>query len=80
LLLNSNFKYFDGLFFTMLRNGHEIVALVNLRPPHSISIRNETKNNDDEISICQELDSYMYQSVGNVFVFYFSFYYKSKFI
>ena len=42
------------------RHGHEIVALVNLRPPHSISIQNEAKNNADEISICQELDSYMY--------------------
>jgi diphthine-ammonia ligase len=52
-----------------VRNGHEIVALVNLRPPKSLSVQNETieKNdigqNIDELE--QELDSYMYQSVGN---------------
>ena len=52
-----------------VQDGHEIVALVNLRPPNSLSAQNDandtqsvTSNNQ---SIEQELDSYMYQSVGN---------------
>lgn len=51
------------------RNGHEIVALVNMRPPQSVSMKNETQNhhftNNNEIELIQEIDSYMYQSVGN---------------
>ena len=27
-----------------VRHGHEIVALINLRPPHSLSVRNEQPN------------------------------------
>lgn len=56
----------DSTFNMMecIKNGHEIVALVNLRPPQSMSIRNESKQSD-EIELIQELDSYMYQSVGN---------------
>ena len=55
----------DSTFNMMecVRNGHEIVALVNLRPPQSMSIKNETQQN--QIELVQELDSYMYQSVGN---------------
>ncbi len=58
----------DSTFNMMecIRNGHEIVALVNLRPPQSLSIQNEqTSPSSSEIELIQELDSYMYQSVGN---------------
>lgn len=51
-----------------VRNGHEIVGLVNLRPPNSLSVqneRNDSNNNLDEPKLVQEMDSYMYQSVGN---------------
>lgn len=57
-----------------VREGHEIVALVNLRPPNSLSVQNErndsnnnleSKKNADQPELVQELDSYMYQSVGN---------------
>jgi len=57
----------DSTFNMMecIRHGHEIVALVNLRPPNSLSIQNETHSANSHDDICQELDSYMYQSVGN---------------
>jgi diphthine-ammonia ligase len=48
-----------------VQEGHEIVALVNLRPPNSLSARNDNLNANTNGSIEQELDSYMYQSVGN---------------
>lgn len=47
-----------------VQNGHEIVALVNLRPPNSLSAKNDGKSFNNDI-LEQELDSYMYQSVGN---------------
>lgn len=52
----------DSTFNMMecVKHGHEIVALVNLRPPKAIS---RVRESDDEI--VHELDSYMYQSVGN---------------
>lgn len=54
----------DSTFNMMecVKNGHEIVALVNLRPPLCQSAKNENHNSNE---IVQELDSYMYQSVGN---------------
>ena len=66
----------DSTFNMMecVKRGHEIVALVNLRPPHSLSVHNENNRNgnegnvntgDDDDNIVQEIDSYMYQSVGN---------------
>lgn len=61
----------DSTFNMMecIKNGHEIVALVNLRPPNSQSVKNERlvgdgQDNQDEL-VVQELDSFMYQSVGN---------------
>jgi diphthine-ammonia ligase len=56
----------DSTFNMMqcVKNGHEIVALVNLRPPQSLSVKNEQLKNDQS-ELVQELDSYMYQSVGN---------------
>ncbi len=51
-----------------VQEGHEIVALVNLRPPNSLSAQNDANDNQvtsNNQSIEQELDSYMYQSVGN---------------
>lgn len=60
----------DSTFNMMecVKRGHEIVALANLRPPNSVSARNERIDDDDENNkkeLEQELDSYMYQSVGN---------------
>lgn len=58
----------DSTFNMMecVRHGHEIVGLVNLRPPRSQSVRNSSGGGDgEEIELVQELDSYMYQSVGN---------------
>ena len=69
----------DSTFNMMecVKHGHEIVALVNLRPPQSLSVRNDkkgqvtAKETDEEVQVAgdgelvQELDSYMYQSVGN---------------
>lgn len=57
----------DSTFNMMecVKNGHEIVALVNLRPPQPQSIQNKSIQNNSEIEPVQELDSYMYQSVGN---------------
>lgn len=59
----------DSTFNMMecIRHGHEIVALVNLRPPQSMSVKNESRQeqHNNEIELIQELDSYMYQSVGN---------------
>ena len=56
----------DSTFNMMecVKNGHEIVALVNLRPPNSQSVHDEKKSGENE-ELIQELDSYMYQSVGN---------------
>ncbi|CAF0910587.1 unnamed protein product [Brachionus calyciflorus] len=56
----------DSVFNMMecVKNGHEIVALVNLRPPNSQSIQNES-NMESNGEVINELDSYMYQSVGN---------------
>lgn len=48
-----------------VKRGHEIVALVNLRPPNSQSVRNELDSPNSDENLVQELDSYMYQSVGN---------------
>jgi diphthine-ammonia ligase len=51
-----------------VKNGHKIVALVNLRPPQSESVKNELSSSSTSTSgdeLVQELDSYMYQSVGN---------------
>jgi diphthine-ammonia ligase len=57
----------DSTFNMMqcVKHGHEIVALVNLRPPNSQSVRNEVPTDSNSGEIVQELDSYMYQSVGN---------------
>ena len=60
----------DSTFNMMecVKRGHEIVALANLRPPNSVSARNERIDDGDENNkkeLEQELDSYMYQSVGN---------------
>jgi diphthine-ammonia ligase len=59
----------DSTFNMMecVKNGHEILALVNLRPPNSQSVQNETPvdSTADIVPLVQELDSYMYQSVGN---------------
>ena len=56
----------DSTFNMMecVKNGHEIVALVNLRPPNSQSVLNEQAKGENT-ELVQELDSYMYQSVGN---------------
>jgi diphthine-ammonia ligase len=50
-----------------VRQGHEIVGLINLRPPNSQSVQNELlqTNQSQKGDLVQELDSYMYQSVGN---------------
>ena len=42
-----------------IRHGHDIVALVNLRPPASLSIHNETtqETTTNEFEIVQEIDS-----------------------
>lgn len=55
----------DSTFNMMecVKNGHEIVALVNLRPPNSLSAKNDHASKDGDL--IQELDSYMYQSVGS---------------
>jgi len=58
----------DSTFNMMecIRHGHEIVALVNLRPPASLSVHNETVPGENNPPVVvQEIDSYMYQSVGN---------------
>lgn len=65
----------DSTFNMMecVKHGHEIVALVNLRPPQSLSVRNDNmkkdKGDEGEVQssdeLVQELDSYMYQSVGS---------------
>ena len=47
-----------------IKHGHEIVALINLRPPQSLSVLNESESCEKN-ELVQELDSYMYQSVGN---------------
>ena len=58
----------DSTFNMMecLKDGHEIVGLVNLRPPNSQSVQNELVNSEpNSVPLVQEIDSYMYQSVGN---------------
>ena len=56
----------DSVFNMMecVKNGHEIVALLNLRPPESLSVINEN-GSEGKPQVQNELDSYMYQSVGN---------------